>query len=198
MHCVLAGAGRAAGPVRPLRGARPAALALCAAVALFAAVGCGYAFVGAPGADDGGDDHRLRVAVRTFVNTTTEPGADLVVTDALRDELFDRPRVRVVSQPASADWTVAGRIEGIRIRTETFSSVVLALEQSLTMSVDLDVRDREGRRLEISDSALSGTEVFLASADLEATRKNRAEALRRVAGVIASRVVDALEVEASP
>ena len=44
----------------------------------------------------------------------------------------------------------------------------------------------------VHNSALTGTELYLASADLEAGRKNRREALRRVADVLAARVHDAL------
>jgi hypothetical protein len=171
------------------------ALPLCV---IRGALGCGYAFVGAPAPGVEGGGEPLRVAIRTFENTTTEPGADLVVTDALRRELYDRPRVRVVQEPRAADWVVDGKVGPVRIRTETFSSVVLALEQSLTLSVSLEIRDREGQPLDLSDAALSGTEVYLASADVEVSRKNRSEALQRVAGIIAERIGDALEMEGAP
>jgi hypothetical protein len=182
------------------RGRSVPAVALVSAwiLAVLGVSGCGYTVVGAAPEAGDGSSGSLRVAVHTFVNSTTEPGAELVVTDALRRELFDRPRVAVVRGPEGADWTVEGRVNDLRIRTETFSSVVLALEQSLTLRVSVDIRDAEGKPLELSDSALSGTEVYLASADIEVTRKNRTEALRRVAGVIARRVGDALEMEATP
>ena len=38
-------------------------------------------------------------------------------------------------------------------------------------------------------------EIYFASADLEATRKNRSEAIHRVAGLVAERVVDAVDLE---
>ena len=46
--------------------------------------------------------------------------------------------------------------------------------------------------IEIDLPSLRETEIYLASADLEAGRKNRDEALRRISGLIAARVYDAI------
>ena len=44
----------------------------------------------------------------------------------------------------------------------------------------------------IDGAALSETEIYVASADVEATRKNRQEAIRHLSRVIAGRVADSL------
>ncbi len=170
--------------------------ALVATVLLgaLAITGCGYTFVG--GARDPETAPRLRVDIRTFENKTSEPGAEFVMTTALRTELLDRPSMELVDKASDADWVIRGEVARISTRPEAFSSVVLALEQTLTMEIALEVRDREGEDLGLGRTAASAREVYLASADIEVSRKNRQEALRRVAGVIASRVGDALELEA--
>jgi hypothetical protein len=51
------------------------------------------------------------------------------------------------------------------------------------------VRRGDGERLPVQEK-LTDTERYLASADVEAERKNRGEAVRRVAAVLASRYFD--------
>jgi len=188
----------ARGPAAGPRSAAALLASLGLMALLFAGTGCGYTFVGggAATAEEGGGPTRL--VIRTLENTTSEPGAELVMTQALRAEFLGRSGYRLVTNPDAADWVLDGRVGPIEIQTKTFSTVVLALEQTLSMKVDLEIRDRDGRPLALSGNALAGSEVFLASADIEVSRKNRAEAMRRVASMIAERVGDVLDLEPHP
>jgi hypothetical protein len=70
---------------------------------------------------------------------------------------------------------------------------VRALEFTLSMALQIDVDGRRGKRLELDRFALQESEIYLASADVEVSRKNREEATRRLAAVLAGRVYDEIE-----
>jgi hypothetical protein len=152
------------------------------------AAGCGYGFVRYGGAL--GDVRS--VAVETLQNDSHDPGVEFVVGDALRREFLRRRGVRLIENPAEADLVLSGRVLPIRSRARSLSSVGLALEYELTLSLALDARRADGSELEFDRRALRETERYLASADVEALNKNRQEALRQAAALLAGRVYDAL------
>jgi hypothetical protein len=74
--------------------------------------------------------------------------------------------------------------------------VALALEWEVTLRLLISVARPDGSHAIIDERAMQDTERYLASADVEATRKNRDEAMLKMAGVLAGRVHDLLyEVE---
>ncbi|MFQ5505212.1 MAG: LPS assembly lipoprotein LptE [Planctomycetota bacterium] len=167
-----------------------AILAALAAVAL----GCGYSLVDY---DAGFGDIRT-VAIQTPTNGTFQPGIEYVVADALRREFLRRGAVRLVDDPKTADLVIDGNVRRIVTTGRSFSSIVFTLEYQLVLAVDLEATRPDGTSLFVGRRALEETEFYLASADVEATRKNRDEALRRVAQVIAQRVHDSLLEAAVP
>ena len=128
------------------------------------------------------------IAIVTPRNDAREPGYERVLADALRRELLRRAGARLAEDPAQAELVVSGRIVGVDTSPRSFSSVVLALEYEANVSVEL--RARRGDVDVVESSRLSESERYLASADIEAQRKNRDEALRRVASVLAARFLD--------
>jgi len=167
------------------------------ALAIACLLGCGYTLQHAPGALS---DDAPRLTILTLDNDSGEPGLERLVTEALRQESLRRGQYRLVSDASSADWVVSGRVLPLNIVTRTLSSVVLALEQTVTLQVELALAapTREGRASRprpLPLRLLGESEIYFASADLEATRKNRTEALRRIAGLIAERVVDTMGIE---
>jgi hypothetical protein len=66
------------------------------------------------------------------------------------------------------------------------------------MELGLSVARRDGTLVAIDPNALTESERYLASSDVEVTRTNRQEALRRLAGVLAGRVHDALYERIAP
>ena len=153
-----------------------------------ASLGCGYTFAGY---DAGFQDIRT-VAIRTPENATFVPGVEYVVADALRREFLRRGVPRVIEDPAAADLVLDGKVREVRTQGRSFSSVIFTLEYELVLTLDLEARRADGTLLPIGGSALQEAELYLASADVEAMRKNRDEALRRVAGVLAQRVHESL------
>ena len=164
-------------------------LALGAALALaLVAPGCSYRFV----RYDGGLGEVRSVSIRTLRNDSYEPGVERVVSDALRREFLRRGAVELIDDPSAADLVLSGSVERVSIAGRSFSSVILALEYQLTLDLDVRATRRDGTQLAIDRKSMRETERYLASADIEATRKNREEAVRRVASVLAGRVHDAL------
>ena len=97
-----------------------------------------------------------------------------------------------------ADLVISGRIAALRASARSHSSVFFAIEYGLTLEVELEVAAREGMVLARVHEQLEGTERYLSSADVEAERKNRDEAVRRVAAVLASRYFDRISEALQP
>jgi hypothetical protein len=133
-----------------------------------------------------------RVAVLALGNYSIEPGLDLMVTDALRRDFQSRGGVELVSDPADADLVISGTVRELEVNARSFSSIAFALEYQILMQIALEARRRDGTPVGIDPAALRDIEFYLTSADVEAERRNRDEALRRLASVMASRVGDSL------
>ena len=174
--------------------ARPSALqaAFLLAVGVVAsAVGCGYQLVGTRSASE------LTIAVVTLTNDSVEPGIEFTLTRALRQAFLRRAMPRLVSDPAQADLVLRGRVLPLDIRAGSFDTVALALEYRVEVTLALDLQDASGRQIRIDPAALKEAEVYLASADAEAARKNRQEALRRIADLLAGRIHDSIGLQLS-
>ncbi len=150
--------------------------------------GCGYSLVRYSGALG---DVRA-VAVSTPSNESFEPGIEFVVADALRREILRRRGMRLVNDPKQADLVLQGAVLPIEASGAAFSSVSLVIEYQVTLALRLEAIRPGGEPVPIDPRALQDSERYLASADVQAARKNRDEALRRAASVVAERVYDAL------
>lgn len=165
-----------------------------AVVALLALVGCGYRLVRYERSlGDLGS-----VAIPTLENESYEAGVENIVSEALRREFLRRGALSLSDDPARADLVLAGSILPVHTSGRSFSSVALVLEYELTLSLSLTATRSDGSEVPLDPNALRETERYLASADVEATRKNREEALRRVSGLLAGRIHDALAEALTP
>jgi hypothetical protein len=150
--------------------------------------GCGYHLAGA-GIDRAGVG---KIAIETPKNDSLQPGMEFFVADALRKEAARRGGAKLTDDVGAADLVVTGRIVDLVTRPRTFSSVVLALEYEVTLDLELSA-ERPGAEVPVLDGLLlSESERYLSSADNQAERKNREEALRRVSQVLAARAIDAV------
>ena len=152
------------------------------------AAGCGYHFAATrPGGGPVGT-----VAVASLDNDSYEFGVERQVVDAIQRAFLRRGGLAVVDDPAAAGLGIRGRVQPLRVSRRSFSSVRLVLEYEITLQLDLEVTRRDGAKLPLPGQLLSRTEIYQASADIEVSRKNRREALRRAAEVLADRLHDAL------
>ena len=164
---------------------------LLAGVIVASAFGCGYRLLGA------GAARGLTVSIVTLTNDSVEPGVELTVTRALRQAFLRRAAPRLVSDPSGADLVIRGRVLPLDTRAGSFDTVALALEYRVEVTLALDVQDASGTAIRIDPTVLKQGELYLASADAEAARKNREEALRRIADVLAGRIHDAIGLQLS-
>jgi hypothetical protein len=152
--------------------------------------GCGYHLAA-------GDLRKVgSVAIVTPKNEAGEPGLDRMMGDALRRELLRRSGSRYAENPATADVVVSGRVLSVETSARSLSSVVLVLEYETNVVVELEAA--RGEKMVVAATRLQETERHLASADVEAQRKNRDEAVRRVTSVLAARFMDLLGDEVPP
>lgn len=163
-------------------------MAIAWAAAQLGGAGCGYRFI-----DYGEPIPDLEsVTIRTFENDSYEPGVEFVVSDALRREFLRRGAVVLVDDAADADLVVSGVVEPLVTRARSFSSIALALEWEVTLQLAVYAERAGGSRTQLDADATFATERYLASADVEATRKNRDEAIRTMASTLAAHVHDML------
>lgn len=155
--------------------------------------GCGYRSLGAPSPTGRDGNAQATVSVIALENDSPEPWLDRVVTDALRRELGMRGALRLEPDPRQADYVLRGRVLPLGLRSNSFSSFVVALEYQVTLALELELLRKEGDVIRLPARSLSESDVYLASPDVEVTRTNRLEALRHLSDVLATRVVDRVE-----
>jgi hypothetical protein len=150
--------------------------------------GCGYTVVRYRDAIPGAKT----LAIRPLENRTFEPGVESVVLDALRREALERDGLRLVDDPDDADLVIDGRVRTLKVNARSFTSVVLAAEYEVSLGLALVVVRHGGKPIPIDPRAQFERDHYLASADVEAMRKNRQEAIHRLASILAGRVFDSL------
>jgi len=163
--------------------------------------GCGYRnMLSARTPDDAGDKARrpTRVAVIALRNDSPEPWLDRILTDSMRREISARGDFDFVNDPRRADLAIRGRILPLDVTSKSFSRFVAALEYGLKLKLDLEVVRARGDIVRLDPRMLTESDVYLASADIEVTRSNRLEVLRRLSDLLASRVADSLELIEDP
>ena len=157
-------------------------------------LGCGYQPVRY--ADALGD--AKTVAIAGLRNETFEPGLEMLVSDALAREFLRRGALRMVEDSARADLVISGAVAKLGVARKSFSSVSLALEYELELALALNVARRDGTLVPLDVTSQRETERYVASADVEVERTHREEARRRLAGLLAGRVHDALFERVAP
>jgi hypothetical protein len=189
----------------------PTQLAGLVVILLLVAGGCGYRSllsVPAPagsvpsteeGASHQGDARRTkRVAVLALRNDSPEPWLDRILADAMRREIGERGGFDFVNDPRFADIVLRGRIRPLGESSMSFSRFVAAVEYGLTLQLDLEVLLAGGDIIRLDSRMLAESDVYLASADIEVTRSNKLEVLRRLSDLLASRVADSIEMIDEP
>jgi hypothetical protein len=164
---------------------------LCLLLILGLGAGCGYRLSNS--LKEG--QKPVTLDVTTFENDSLQPGIELMLGSALRSE-FARPGlVRGVVKAASPDYTLEGQVKSVTTSSRTLTPQIRAIEFTVVVRIEpVLVRNADGEKLKLDRLSRSADEVYLASFDLEISRKNREEALRRIAAVLADRIYDDVEV----
>jgi len=161
------------------------ALALLSAVA-----GCGYRL------ESGTErfaDPSVRMDVSPFTNRSTTPDAGAVVAARLRDELR-RSGFRGSFGNVGANYLIEGMVR--EIRSDLFSQGAdrFALENRLTLVVDIRVVEVVRGGVLWKETGLSETASFYSGADAQYTEANRRAAFEEVARRMAVRLSQTLRV----
>jgi len=134
-----------------------------------------------------------RVAIPTFQNSSYEAGYGFELTESFLEEFYRRGSLTVVRDPEQADLVLSGHVLSIRTSSTSFSSAGLALEQGVRVEVDLSAVLADGSTVALFPGSLLESDHYLESADLEVAKKNREDALRKIASALAGRTYDALQ-----
>ncbi|MCH2184943.1 LPS assembly lipoprotein LptE [Myxococcota bacterium] len=144
--------------------------------------GCGYRLAAA-GSDT------VAVRVNTLTNDSIEPGIGLTLAAALRRETERTPGFRLVESAGVPAYTVSGRVRSVDTFGRTFTPSIIAIEYTVTIQLDVILRGPGQELLKVDPFAQQASEIYLASADLQISQKNREEALRRVSMLLADRLL---------
>jgi len=134
------------------------------------------------------------IEIEAFENESRAPGLEQQVADALVEEFSRRAWLEPVlqGQVVSPDLVMSGLLHAADVHSNSYSAGGLALEERLTVELDVSVRRRESGEILYRHPGMIATEVFLSSADSQVYASNKEQALRRVSSAIAERVHDEL------
>jgi hypothetical protein len=115
--------------------ARPAGRGALGLLAALLVAGCGYAWRGTL------PEHLRTIAVPTFANRTSEPGAETLVTRAVIEAFTTSGRLQVVP-PERADALLQGEVTGYEIQSIAFDPRANVRLYRLVITVNLRLFDR--------------------------------------------------------
>ena len=151
---------------------------------------CGYHFTG------GGDfpGGVKSVFIEFFKNRTSETGISNILTNDLIYEVTRMKKVSLAGE-SKADAILSGVVTSMSINTIAHQGTQSSLERRVSITVDLKLKDRDGRDL-WSRKAISANEEYdVVASDKHATEKNRKDAIKalskRLSEKIYSNITDA-------
>ncbi len=146
------------------------ALRALLALLLLAAAGCGYRFQ--PEGKGRFTDPAVRVDLSPFLNDTPDPDAGAHIASRLRDELRRRGYMGAFGR-VGAEYLLEGRVREIREDVFSKASGRFALENRLTLVVDIRVVDVRGGGVLWKELGLTETTSFYSGPDAQYTEANR-------------------------
>ncbi len=141
---------------------------------------CGYRFTGSDGPPRGVE----KLFVENIVNKTTEPGIDIVITDALKNEYIQKFRGTLTSRQ-QAQAVLSGTLVGIRTETVARRGTLTSLERRVFMTIDLALKSTESEKIWYAKGITSSDTYQVISGDKEASEQNKREALDDLAEILA-------------
>jgi hypothetical protein len=163
---------------------------LIASALLAAVAGCGYRL------ESGSTrfmDPSIRMDVSPFANRSTTPDAGAVLAARFREELR-RSGYQGSFGSVGANYLIEGTVRDIRSDIFSHSADRFALENRLTLVVDIRVVEVARGGVLWKESGLSETASYYAGTDAQYTEANRRAAFEQVARRIAVRLSQTLRV----
>ena len=161
------------------------ALALLSAVA-----GCGYRLESGTARFK---DPSVRMDVSPFANRSTTPDAGAVVAARFREELR-RSGFRGSFGKIGANYLIEGTVHDVRSENFSHGADRFALENRLTLVVDVRVVEAVRGGVLWKESGLSETASYYSGADAQYTEANRRAAFEQIVRRMAVRLSQTLRV----
>lgn len=137
---------------------------------------CGYHAVGRSALP--GDVHTIDIQM--LVNRSIETGAEVILTNALADEL-NRRRPGTIARAGHSDAVLSGTIESINRKTVSRSGELTALTERITVTISLYLKDRSGHSLWKRIQMKTAKDYSVVDGDVVATEDNRRRAIKAAA-----------------
>jgi hypothetical protein len=147
-------------------------------------VSCGYGFRGTTNtlpADIKG------VYIPVFLNSTAEPGAEVVFTNALIYE-FTRSRMLKVLPESSAQAYIGGKIKRVAVDPVIYATLTQAVERKVTIDLEVSCRRSDNQKILWQDQHLTRYEVYSVTNDPGQTERNKQEAITKIAQNLSERI----------
>jgi len=141
---------------------------------------CGYRFAGSDGPPRGVE----KLFIENIVNQTTEPGIDVLITDALKNEFLKKYRGTLVPRQ-EAQAVLSGTLIGIRTKTVARRGTLTSLERRVYMTIELALKSVESERLWYAKGITSSDTYQVVAGDKEASEQNKREVLGDLAEILA-------------
>ncbi len=144
---------------------------------------CGYHFTG------GGDfpGGVKSVFIDFFKNKTSETGIENIITNDLIYEVTRMKKVSLVSEN-NADAILSGIVTSMSINTIAHQGTQSSLERRVAITVDLQLKDRDGKGLWSRKAISENEEYDVVASDKHATEKNRREAIKNLSKRLAEKI----------
>jgi lipopolysaccharide assembly LptE-like protein len=162
---------------------RPGGRLLILVTIVAAMSGCGYTVGGTL------PKHIRTVGVPIFVNRTTEPAVEGLLTRAIVEAFSTNGRLRVVS-PAEADAVLEGEVTGYQVASIAFDPRENARQFRLVVTLNVRFRDQRENVMLFEESGLEERADFRVLSAVSDTISREQTALRSAASDIARAVVN--------
>ncbi len=156
-------------------------------ICLVCNLSCGYKFTGSGGPPRGID----QIYIENIVNKTTEPGMDVLITDALKNEFIQKFQGTLVPRQ-QAQAILTGTLIGIRTETVSRRSSLTSLERRVFMTINVALKSKESERLWYAKGITSSDTYQVVSGDKEASEQNKREVLRDLVEILAENAFNRL------
>jgi len=163
------------------------------AAALLAA-SCGYALAGRGNALP---DYIRIIGIPQFVNHSTMPDIDRLLTDQVRIEFGSHGRYRTQPEAAGADGVLTATITNVSLQPAAFTTNAQASRYLVTVTASVEFRDTHADKVIWANPSIQYRDEYqvtnaASAADANAFFRNDTNALDRIAKAFARNVVTSI------
>lgn len=126
-------------------------------LAMLLGAGCGYALAGRGNALP---SHVQSIGVPQFVNQSSTPDIDRVLTDAVRAELQTKGRYRVLPESSGVDAVLTGTVTNVTLRPLAFTGSQQVSRYAIITTANVEFKDVRDNRVLWSNPSFQSTDEY--------------------------------------